>query len=275
MNNMNNIVQDIIDDFSNLGFLSHNYGSNGKSAIGMWKEEQSYLVDLALQSPQDASWIEVGSFQGGSACLLATAIRHLDANTLNGNIKLYCVDIDFNGHNNAFNYNAFKRGKFGDIISLIETNSKNLASHLDTINDLKIGFVWLDGWHSYKAVMTEFDAIKPYLVPGSIVAFHDAPPRNSWVLPDATWRAHANHAHWMSEEIPDINVKDKSSYHKLEQSQNFEILPAVAYILDKNPEFELLPLPSEYECDYTHIAGHYKQGGTSPQNAVAAIRRSL
>ena len=262
---MNNIVQDIMDEFANLGFLSHNYGSNGKSAIGMWREEQMYLLDLALRAPY-GNFLEVGSFQGGSACLLGGAIIAGERDT-----KLYCVDIDFSGHNNAFDYNVFKRGKFGDVVSLIETNTKYLAEQLDRINDLKIGFAFLDGYHSYKAVVTEFEAIKPYLVDDAIVALHDAQPLNGLHIEDVTYRANIFYNEYMNTEMPDVDSSDLAKYHAMEQKQDFLILEAACYLKSKY-NLEFITTPDDYKCDYSHITGGYKHGQTSPYNSILGMR---
>ncbi len=37
-----------------------------------------------------------------------------------------------------------------------------------------IGFLWIDGDHSYRGAKADFDGFAPHLVPGGVVAFHDA-----------------------------------------------------------------------------------------------------
>lgn len=271
MNTMNEQINEVMDNFSIFGFRSHQY----PDVIGLWEEEQRYLVSLALQAPA-GNWIEIGSHCGGSACLLATAIRNERPGT-----KLQCVDIDFEGFGGAFKRNVYKKGKFDDVVFTRQLNTKNLKDDLDYWGDLGAldkgySFLYIDGWHTFRAVITEFEAAKPFLVSGAIVAFHDLSPRNTWVLEDAAYRAKANYDIWMKSEMPDIDGGDLQKFHATESQQDFLILEALAYILDNNPEFELLPLPKEFECDYSHLTGGpYRHSSTSPNNALAAIRKKV
>lgn len=270
-------IDEVLDEFSIYGFIPHNYGSNGKSAAGMWREELAYLAYLALQAPS-GDYCETGIFMGSSSCLLGTVSR-----VQNRQNKLFAVDISFDGYNGAYKYNVYKKAKLDKYIIELQTNSLYLANALadyangfsGMTNDINISFCLLDSWHSYRAVVTEFEAVKPYLVPGAILALHDLPPRNTWIMEDASYRARCFHNDFMRADMPVFDTNDPSEAVRREAEQDFFILEAVAHILDNNPDFELMPMPPEFECDYRHIAGDYQHGRTSPNNALAAIRKKV
>src|SRR5687768_14607391 len=118
MKSYDNAIQDILDDYSVFGYLAHNYGSDGQSARGMWDAEVAYLVWLALQAPQDASFIDVGCFCGSSTVLMSLVRRHQKRGPFT-----YSVDVSFKDPNSklhqAFNRKVFRVGRFDDIVEKI------------------------------------------------------------------------------------------------------------------------------------------------------------
>jgi predicted O-methyltransferase YrrM len=91
----NTVVDNIIDEFDRFGILPHSL----PNAIGMWPNEQECLVWCALQADPFYNWLEVGSFCGGSAILLALVKQKRG----NGKYKLFSVGNNFNP---LFDYNV-------------------------------------------------------------------------------------------------------------------------------------------------------------------------
>jgi predicted O-methyltransferase YrrM len=262
---MNDLLENILDHYEIFNFKSHQL----PNAVGMWPNELKYLATLAMSVPE-GHFLEIGSFCGGSAALLALVRQYQNRGPF-----LFCNDINFSAFGGAFRKNLYKVGKLDKLVQEIECNSKNLDEVFRLMNSLQtlnLSFCWLDGFHSYKAVLTEFEAIRPYLVPDSIIAFHDAPPR-PYNMEEAERRALSYHDRWMAEEIPDVDSANLEAYFAAEKQQNFFILEAVAYILNQYPEFSLLEMHTQFECDHTDRTGPYKHGSTSPNNAICAIQK--
>lgn len=261
----NDTIDEIMDDWSIFGYKSHSY----PNVAGFWLEEGRNLVELALSAPS-GDWAECGSHHGASACLLATAIRNQKLNN-----RFWAFDIKISPE---FKTNVFKKGKFDDIVEPHQGNSANLKDffeHWDGIIQLgdmpQFSFVFLDGWHSFKAVVTEFEAFLPYLVDNAVIALHDCQPREGVILQDVTYRAKAHYDSYMNSDMPDVDSSNLEKYHAAEAAQDFLILEAACYLADKYG-LEFIPTPDEYKCDYSHVTGGYKHGGTSPYNSICALR---
>ena len=213
------------------------------NAIGLWPNEQECILWLALNSDPKASWMEIGSFCGGSAVLLCSARR------LVGNQpSVYSVDCDFDAHG-MFDNNVYNKGGFADLSKKIECDSNNLDEHY---NGDPLSFVFIDGFHSFKQVVNDFNKVKPWLTETATVAFHD-------VSPDLK-----------------SNIHKEYDYDELftNEDEDFRLDEAVTYILNNN-EFELIDIPVKKEIKHfkeTELTS-WVRGKTSPFNAIAAIRR--
>jgi predicted O-methyltransferase YrrM len=235
----------IVAAFDQLGILPHSL----PNAIGMWPNEQECLVWSALQCNPDENWWEVGSFCGGSTILLGFAQESLD-----GKGHIISVDpaprpiMDLN----------IKRAKLNNRVSRCKTTSAEALSK----NDSPISFLFLDGWHSFSAVLSEFEAAKPYLTDDAVVAFHDVSP--------------------VLKECDDSYIEEKMDYVKAHWDslmrstiQDFRIDEAVIWIC-ATYGYEILDIPVRKHIAYYKETGLtlWMRGRTSPYNSFIAIRKS-
>ena len=239
----------IVEDFDLLGILPHTM----PNAIGMWPNEQLCLVWCALQADPAYDWWEIGSFCGGSTVLLGLAKKQGTCYT-----SVVAVDPAFNP---MFDLNI-KRAKLQDVVSKVKATSLDALNR----NDAPISFAFIDGWHSFKAVVSEFEIMRRCLTDDAIIAFHDVSPM-----------------------VKDLNAKpsgpeyirDKMSYVKAnwntlisETEQDFRIDEAVIYICEKYG-YEVIEIPVQEHITHFQETGlkWWVRGKTSPYNAFVAIRK--
>jgi len=264
------IVNRVMDRFDAFGFKEHMY----PNAIGMWKEEQSSLVYACTLADPNKDWIEIGSFMGGSAVLMCLAKR-----AIGGIGKVISVDIDFSAFQGAFNRNVYRVGKFQDIHSKLEMSSFELADTIKNLNgtkyEPKYSLAFIDGWHSFKGVLTDFNTIDEYMGPGGIVLFHDTYPQPypEGKLLEFTINMYKHYDEWWSEELPGNNkFTSQQEYYQAEKKQNFRIDEAIAFILEKRP-YELISLPTIHGQTHFDRVKEYIHGTTSPYPGIVAIRK--
>jgi len=232
----------LIYQFKRFGILSHWM----PNAIGLWPNEQECLLWLTLNSSPRADWMEIGSFCGGSAVLMCLARRMLVEN----HPTVYSVDCDFDKYG-MFDKNVYKMGGFSMVSKKIECDSNNLEEHY---NGNPLSFVFIDGFHSFKQVVNDFNKVLPWLTEDATIAFHDVSPR----LTDS--------------------ISEKHDYDELFQNdhEDFRLDEAVSYILENNQDFSLVNIP--VKKDILHFKETnlktWVRGKTSPFNALAAIRRN-
>lgn len=126
------------------------------------------LYNLALQCPQGAIALEIGSYLGASTCFIGAGLREVNGH-------LFCVDTWNNetmpeGEQNTFA--EFQKNTAG--VKELITAVRKKSEELDT-SDIKVplNFVFIDGDHSYKAAKHDFEKVSPWIVEGGIIAFHD------------------------------------------------------------------------------------------------------
>lgn len=142
------------------------------------------LADLATMVHADHAIVEIGSYKGKSTCYLA-------AGALAGNgAKVYAIDPwDLAGN---------PGGRFGFDTRAVRADFHNqvqrmgLTDRITAIQDFSwraakswthpIGFLYIDGSHTYKDVLADWNNWSTFLVPGAVVAFDDYDtPRNPGV----------------------------------------------------------------------------------------------
>lgn len=126
------------------------------------------LYRLAHSCPRGTIALEIGSHFGASACYIGTAMGQIGG-------RLYCVDTWGNetmpeGPQDTFTiFQDHVRG-LGSVIRPIRKRSELLEP-----GDFEapLGFLFLDGDHSYESVSTDWARLEPWLGPKATVAFHD------------------------------------------------------------------------------------------------------
>jgi hypothetical protein len=117
--------------------------------------------------------VELGSFGGFSACALGLALRDLgEGGTLQA-VDTWEADPHTGPYKREEVYQTFletrkELGLEDVIVPLCMTFEQ--ASH---VIEPGINLLHIDGWHTYRAVSTDFEQFKPLLAPAAIVMFHD------------------------------------------------------------------------------------------------------
>jgi predicted O-methyltransferase YrrM len=130
-------------------------------------EEKIKLYKLA--SKKEGVFVEVGSYLGASASIIALAIT--DKRIIG---KLFCIDTWGNDAMSEGKTNTFAEFKentkhFDGIVSPIVGNSVETAEWFDK----RIDFLFIDGDHSYEGVKADVNAWLPKLNKDALVVFHD------------------------------------------------------------------------------------------------------
>ena len=215
-------IYSLIYKFRSFGILSHWL----PNAIGLWPNEQECLLWMVLNSDTEADWMEIGSFCGGSAVLMCLARQTLVGNRP----SVYSVDCDFDKHG-MFDQNVYEMGGFNGLSKKIECDSNELDRYY---NGEPLSFVFIDGFHSFKQVVNDFEKVKPWLTDDAIVAFHDV--------------------------SPDLheNINKSYDYENLFESneEDFRLDEAVTYIVN-NSDFELLDITVKKESTATNLVEDY------------------
>lgn len=136
------------------------------------------LYVLARRGGALGNVVEIGSFKGRSTVALARALKDIDSP-----YRVIAIDphqgIDEYGRQptlDEFRRNVEKAG-VQDKIDCRVAYSQEVAGTFDE----PVGFLWIDGDHSYDGVRFDFDHFFPHVVPGGWVAFHDT--MNVWYGP--------------------------------------------------------------------------------------------
>lgn len=133
-------------------------------------DELAALYQLVSQIPPGTHAVEIGSHLGASACYIATALSYRPGATL------VCVD--------TWQNETMPDGQ-QDTISDFQSNTRNLSHIIRTVRKRSevltgedipspLGLAFIDGDHSYEMCRNDFEKVEPWVVPGGVVAFHDA-----------------------------------------------------------------------------------------------------
>ena len=153
---------------------------------------------------------EIGSYLGASGCALAAGLR--DAAHPN---RVYCIDTwqnDAMSEGARDTWAAFVRNTepYREEIFPVRGLSHEVAASVAASGGTSLSFVFFDGDHSAEGVRQDWEAYRPLLGPGAVVAFHDVgwaegvqrlvaeaiAPRAEWSqqLPNLYW-ARLRHEH--------------------------------------------------------------------------------
>lgn len=139
------------------------------------------LEALAAQGPGQGEVVEIGSFKGRSTCLLAQGLRR------SGRGKVTAVD-HFQGSSDHQPGQAAAVADLvekGDFFEAFQNNlrERDLLDFVDVRRnpsrlavqgwDKPIRLLFIDGEHTYDAVLEDFALWSRFVVPGGVVAFHD------------------------------------------------------------------------------------------------------
>jgi predicted O-methyltransferase YrrM len=133
--------------------------------------EAAELMRLAAEVPADSCIVEVGSYRGRSTTALALGSRGAPVYAIEPHEAFAGV---YGGEfgpadRRAFFENLLKAGVV-ERVRLVNLSSEVVSQGWSR----PIGLLWIDGDHSLKGARRDYDAWRPFLRPGSVLAFHDA-----------------------------------------------------------------------------------------------------
>lgn len=124
--------------------------------------EGKLLSKLARENKSLDS-LEIGSWKGKSSCYIAEGIVP--------NNKLYCVDWFPDGIEQDFRKNI-EENCFGSFVICLNRDSYSFNPKKERIG--KVGFIFIDGDHSYNGVKNDYDKSIDLLETNGVIAFHDS-----------------------------------------------------------------------------------------------------
>ena len=141
------------------------------------ENEARLLGTIAACISSGGAILEIGSFKGKSTIMLGKVAAHYGLGPV--------VAIDPHNFNNAeleahrtspdassfdeFLQNLTASG-LTDLVEVHRAYSTDIAPHWTR----PVSFLWIDGNHTYRGAKADFDGFIPHLLPGGVVAFHDA-----------------------------------------------------------------------------------------------------
>jgi len=126
------------------------------------------LYSYAFIVPKDGTIVEVGSFMGLSAFIMANAL--IDSNNLSA--KIYCVDL-WNPWQ-SYNYDVFKKNIKNNRIDNFVTDLRgDSLSRSFEISQKSADLVFIDADHSYDGCYNDLLAYFPKLKSDSVLLGHD------------------------------------------------------------------------------------------------------
>ncbi len=151
---------------------------SARAIPGFLGEHEARLLGIvAACVSRGGAIVEIGSFKGKSTVMLARVAMHYGLGPV--------VAIDPHNFNNAelgehrtmpgaSSYEEFL-GHLGaaGVAGAVEVH-RTYSSEVATGWNRPIGFLWIDGDHSYRGAKADFDGFIRHLLPGGVVAFHDA-----------------------------------------------------------------------------------------------------
>jgi MMP 1-O-methyltransferase len=168
------------------------YGALGRyivysKSIPGWTrgDEAVELAQVCKRLPKEAVVVEIGSFLGCSAILLAGARK------LSGSIKVHCVD-PFDGSGEQYSASFYREIAKQYPISLRHIFDQNILHanltdwvevHEDTAEavtakwTLPIDMIFFDGDQSPVGVRTAYELWAPFLKTGGVIALHNSADR--------------------------------------------------------------------------------------------------
>ncbi len=139
------------------------------------EREIRFLALLGGSRLADGEVLEIGSFQGKSTIVLGKAAK------LAGDRRISAVDpLDSQYHldrarsqgfrtpRDLFEHNLSKTGLL-DFVNFHQMYSQELGKTWKA----PLRLLWIDGDHSYRGTISDFETFSPFLSDGAIVAFHD------------------------------------------------------------------------------------------------------
>ena len=141
------------------------------------ESEARLLGTIAACVARGGAIVEIGSFKGKSTVMLARVAAHYGLGPVAAIDPHNFNNVELGAHRTspeASSYNEFLQNLgVAGVRNLVEVHraySTDVAAEWNR----PIGFLWIDGDHSYRGAKADFDGFIQHLLPGGVVAFHDA-----------------------------------------------------------------------------------------------------
>jgi predicted O-methyltransferase YrrM len=153
-------------------FLYLLVGRGGKLPTHTTPKERILLYDEATLSYKDGTFLEIGSYLGASAVILAEALRRKSSQGRRG--RVLCIDTWNNdamseGARDTWGEFEQNTAKWKEYIVPINGRSSDVAVPSEEQFDL----LFIDGDHSYPAVKADVNRFAPRVRQGGRIVFHD------------------------------------------------------------------------------------------------------
>jgi hypothetical protein len=148
-----------------------------ESVEGHLTAKEARMLGLLAALPTAAGEIlEIGSFKGKSAIILARAAQLADRARVVAVDPLTspCItDPDLKGQRSGWEdfQNNLRRGGVHELVEFHQKFSHELAAVWNPQRQLRL--LWIDGDHTHRGAKLDFDKFVPFVRDGGIVAFHD------------------------------------------------------------------------------------------------------
>ena len=160
---------------------NHEFNSDLVKDIAGWSSEDELNLLYKFSSEATGPIVEIGSWMGRSTIALAEGSKI-------SNQKVYAVDTFHGGENTHELDKYFSAENPDNIYQKFQSNIKRAdvadqvivkrGLSIDVVKQWNnsIGMIFIDGDHSYKAVLEDGENWLPFLQVGGIAAFHDFRP---------------------------------------------------------------------------------------------------
>ena len=141
------------------------------------RNEARLLGTIAACVPRGGVIVEIGSFKGKSTVMLGRVASHYGLGPVVAIDPHNFNNVELEAHRTTPDASSYK--EFVDNLCAAGV-SDQVEAHRAYSTDVAprwnrpISFLWIDGDHSYRGAKADFDGFAPYLIPGGVLAFHDA-----------------------------------------------------------------------------------------------------
>jgi predicted O-methyltransferase YrrM len=120
------------------------------------------MIYTLIFSLRPQRYLEIGTFQGGSALIVASALDALDADG-----RIFCVDPNPKITDENWERIKHRTSLFTGFSPQILAEVYNQAGNF-------FDFVFIDGDHTYNGIMRDAEGVLPYVTGGTYLLFHDS-----------------------------------------------------------------------------------------------------
>jgi len=152
--------------------------SSARDIPGFLGESEARLLGtIAACASRGGAIVEIGSFKGKSTVMLAKVAAHYGLGPVVAIDPHNFKNVELAEHRTmpgASSYQEFlDHLRAAGVSGRVEVH-RTYSSEVAPGWNRPIGFLWIDGDHSYRGAKTDFDGFIRHLLPGGVVAFHDA-----------------------------------------------------------------------------------------------------